>query len=161
MTNSESALPIDIEHYSGDFEESLDLLQMSMGITSMGGVKHLLAIEQARGTRYHVARQDGQIIGLIGVWFDPSSAVCELEPPQIIDMAVLPAYRRKGVARALMQTAIRETRAAGHTRLWLYTDGNSTGLLTFYRRLGFKLAAVIPDWFGDGTVKAYFRMDLV
>jgi hypothetical protein len=34
-----------------------------------------------------------------------------------------------------------------------------TRLLSFYRKLGFRLASVVPDWFGDGSVKAIFRLD--
>ena len=61
-----------IELYTGDLDDLLDLLQMSMGIESAEGARHLLAIEQARGTRYYVAKVAEQVVGLIGVWFDPT-----------------------------------------------------------------------------------------
>ncbi len=51
-------------------------------------------------------------------------------------------------------------RIAGYDRLWLYTDGNSVSHIAIYRAFGFRLVAVIPDWFGDGTVKAIFRLNL-
>ena len=151
--------PFSIERYAGDFVDLLDLLQMSMGLESLAGVQHLLAVEKARGTRYYVATQSGQLIGLVGVWFDPTGAVTELEPPQVIDLAVLPSHRRQGVASALIELAVRETQAAGFRRLWLYTNGNDIGVLTFYRKLGFRLAAAVPDWFGEGSVKAILRLD--
>jgi ribosomal protein S18 acetylase RimI-like enzyme len=150
---------VTIEGYTDDLESVLDLLQMSMGLESLDGVRQLMAIEKTRGTRYYVAKNNGQVIGLVGVWFDPTGASSELEPPQIIDLAVHPEHRRRGIARDLINTAIRETQAAGHHRLWLYTDGNNIGLLSFYRKLGFRLASVVPDWFGDGSVKAIFRLD--
>ena len=149
-----------IELYTGDYADLMDLLQMSTGLDSLDGVRHLLAIEMTRGTRYYVARMAAETVGLIGVWFDPTGQVTELEPPQIIDMAVKPAFRRQGVARALMDKAVGEVRAAGFKRLWLYTDGDSVDLFTFYRKLGYRLAAVVPDWFGDGSAKAIFRLDL-
>lgn len=149
-----------IERYTNELENLVDLLQMSMGIESHQGVNHLIAIERARGTRYYVARDEELVVGVVGVWFDPTGATSMLEPPQIIDLAVLPTHRRQGIARALMNRAISEVRTAGHPRLWLYTDGNSINLFAFYRKLGFQLAAVVPDWFGEGTVKAIFRLDL-
>jgi GNAT superfamily N-acetyltransferase len=105
-------MPFSIQPYSGDFEDLLDLLQMSMGLESLDGVRHMLAVERARGTRYHVATRSGRPIGLVGLWFDPTGAVTELDPPQVMDLAVLPADRRQGVGKALIEVAIRETQAA-------------------------------------------------
>jgi ribosomal protein S18 acetylase RimI-like enzyme len=133
---------------------------MSTGVASVEGVRQLIDIERTRGTQYFVARLEGVIVGMIGLWFDPTGATSELEPPQVIDIAVSREHRLRGIARDLMDVAVSETRAAGYNRLWLYTDGNNAGLLTFYRHLGFRLAAVIPEWFGDGSVKAVFRLDL-
>ena len=152
------AQPI-IERYAGDLEELIALFHMSTGVTSPAGVRSLIAIERARGTQYYTAAINGEVVGMIGVWFDPSGEISELEPPQVIDLAVSPLYRRQGVARALMNVAVSETQAAGYRRLWLYTDGNSAPLITFYRHLGFRLISVVPDWFGDGTAKAILRLD--
>jgi GNAT superfamily N-acetyltransferase len=105
-------MPFSIQPYSGDFEDLLDLLQMSMGLESLDGVRHMLAVERARGTRYHVATRSSRPIGLVGLWFDPTGAVTALDPPQVMDLAVLPAHRRQGVGRALIEVAIRETQAA-------------------------------------------------
>jgi GNAT superfamily N-acetyltransferase len=85
-----------------------------MGLESLDGVHHLLSIEPARATRYYGARQDGQVIGVLGVWFDPTGAISEPEPPQVIDLAVRPEHRRQGVTTALIEAAVRETRAAGY-----------------------------------------------
>jgi ribosomal protein S18 acetylase RimI-like enzyme len=133
---------------------------MSMGLESLEGVRSLIAVERARGTRYYAAALDGRTVGAIGVFFDPTGETTELEPPQVIDLAVLPEYRRRGVARALMEATVGEVHASGHGRLWLYTDGNSPALLAFYGRLGFRLVSVVPDLFGDGTAKAILRRDL-
>ncbi len=153
-------MEIEILPYGGDFEDLLPLLRMSIGTDDDEGVRRLIKVEQARGTQYFTARVDGLAVGMIGVYFDDAGVLDELEPPQVIDVAVLPEYRRGGVARALMQHAIELVRAAGRKTLWLYTDGNSAGLLAFYRRLGFRLTAVVPEYFGPGTVKAIFRRDL-
>lgn len=149
-----------IVRYIGDLEDLISFFQMSMGLESLDGVRTLMNIEKARGTRYYTASIDGEVVGMIGFWFDPTGAASQLEPPQVIDIAVAEAHRRRGVARALMDLAVRETRAAGYDRLWLYTDGNSIDQMTFYRCLGFRLKSVVPDWFGDGSAKAILCLDI-
>jgi ribosomal protein S18 acetylase RimI-like enzyme len=149
-----------IQAYQGDFEDIMPLMLMSTGMDDAGGVRRLLKVEMARGTHYFTAVSEDRVVGVIGVYYDDFPSVDELEPPQIIDVAVLPECRRGGVARALIEHAVQQVRAAGRNILWLYTDGNNPGLLTFYRRLGFQLVSVVPDYFGKGTVKAIFRRDL-
>ncbi len=149
-----------IQPYHGDFEDIMPLMVMSMGMDDAEGARRLIKVEMARGTRYFTAISEDRVVGVVGVYFDDNDSVDELEPPQIIDVAVLPDCRRGGVARALIEHAVQQVRAAGRDILWLYTDGNQPGLLTFYRRLGFQLVSVVPDYFGKGTVKAIFRRDL-
>jgi ribosomal protein S18 acetylase RimI-like enzyme len=148
-----------IDEHRGRLDELVELFQASMGLESVEAVPGFLALEQARGTRYFIARQAEAAVGLIGLWFEPSGRSIEVEPPQIIDLGVRPEHRRRGVASALMQHAIQVTRRAGHHRLWLYADGNNLGVMAFYRSAGFRLAAAVPDWYGDGSVKAIFRLD--
>jgi ribosomal protein S18 acetylase RimI-like enzyme len=148
-----------VEPYGGGFEEVMSLLQMSMGMISLDGVRHLIAVERTRGTRYYAAVLGGEVVGLIGVWFDPTNATTALEPPQVIDFAVLPDYRRQGIGRVLMKAAVRYVQAGGQSRLWLYAGlDDQTG--TIYNSLGFRLVSIIPDWFGDGAAKAIYRRDL-
>jgi GNAT superfamily N-acetyltransferase len=89
------------QSYTGDLESLFGFFQMSIGLSSRDGVRQLIAIERTRGTHYYTATQDGATIGMIGVYYDAAGTVTELEPPQIIDIAVLPEHRRKGVASAL------------------------------------------------------------
>src|SRR5918994_1483362 len=80
----------------------LEARQMSTGLQSLGGVRRLISVERARGIRYYTASLSGCTVRVIGVFFDPMGETTELEPQQIIDMAVVPGERRKGVARAQM-----------------------------------------------------------
>ena len=56
-------------------------------------------------------------MGVIGVFFDPMGETTELEPSQITDMAVVPEYRRRGVARTQMGAAVGGVRSSGYDRL--------------------------------------------
>jgi len=59
------------------------------------------------------------------------------------DLFVLPAYRRRGCAKALLQTLAGIARERGCGRFeWAVLDWNA-GAIDFYRGLG---ATVLPDW---------------
>ena len=53
---------------------------------------------------------------------------------QIGRMAVLPAYRGRGVGAALMQTVLRQATSLGVTQLFLHAQ---LPVIDFYRRFGF------------------------
>jgi ribosomal protein S18 acetylase RimI-like enzyme len=120
----------------------------------------LISVERARDIRYDTASLSGCTVGVIGVFFDPMGETTELEPTQITNMALVPEYRRRGVARAQIDAPVGGVRSSGHDRLGRYTDGNSLLLPSFYNRLGFGPIAIVPDWGGDGTAKVMLRRDL-
>ena len=72
----------------------------------------------------------GQVVAVIGVWFDATGVTTPLEPPRVVGIAVTPQHRLSGVARGLIAVAVGETGAAGYNRLCLYTDGHGLGPLT-------------------------------
>lgn len=148
-----------IKPHEGELEELQEFFHLSTGLESAEGVRHLIAIERTRGTRYFVAVADEKIIGMVGLWLDTTRAITMQEPPQIIDVAVHQERRGTGVGRALVAKAIEETGAAGFDSLWLYTNGGSADNLRFYLSMGFQLIAAVPGWFGPGTTKAVMRHD--
>ena len=148
-----------IEPYDGDFEDVLELLRMSMGMVAPEGARQLLAIEAARGTQYFTASSGGESVGIIGLWCDATGAISVLEPAQVIDFAVAPTHRRQGVGRALMEQAARMAANSGQRWLWLYT-GLTDEKRAVYTAMGFKLVAMIPDWFGEGVHRAVYRRAL-
>lgn len=116
------------------------------------------------------AREDGTLIGWIGGIPTYDGRVWELHP-----LVVDAAYRRRGVARALVEALAGAARGAGGLTLWLGTDDEDDltslggaelfpGLLhhlreirdlrghpfSVYQRLGFELAGVVPDANGFG-----------
>jgi len=57
-----------------------------------------------------------------------------LQTGQVGRMAVLPAWRRRGVGTALLQTVLRDATACGVGGLWLNAQCSAAG---FYERAGF------------------------
>jgi len=70
---------------------------------------------------------------------------------EVKNMAVDPAYQRRGVGRGLMTAAIAAARAEGRSRLVVATAAADVGNLRFYQRLGFRLRAVERDAFTAAT----------
>jgi ribosomal protein S18 acetylase RimI-like enzyme len=58
----------------------------------------------------------------------------------LADVAVLDAYRRRGVARALLARAEEEARARRKRFLGLYVSAGNAGARALYRSLGFEVA---------------------
>lgn len=55
----------------------------------------------------------------------------------ILDVAVAPAMRREGIARALVASALRYTLHRGARTAWLQVEADNAGGLALYRQLGF------------------------
>lgn len=64
---------------------------------------------------------------------------------QIRRMYVRDDYRRRGIARALSETAIRQAREIGYSQLLLESPMSWTGAHTLYRTLGFEPVEMYPE----------------
>jgi ribosomal-protein-alanine N-acetyltransferase len=77
-----------------------------------------------------VQEQDGEIAGIVVV----RTVACEAE---ILNLAVLPASRRRGLASGLIQAALAGARSEGARRAFLEVRESNVGARTFYARMGF------------------------
>jgi ribosomal protein S18 acetylase RimI-like enzyme len=66
---------------------------------------------------------------------------------EVTNTAVAPAWRGRGVGRALLERAVEEAVAAGISRIVLATATADMGNLRFYQRCGFRMTHVVPDVF--------------
>jgi len=96
---------------------------------------------QYRGQKYTYATQypggdriillDGEPIGRIWLYRGPSEHT-------LVDIALLPEFRNRGIGGALVSEAIAGARAAG-VRLCCSIAATNNGSLAFHRRLGFQI----------------------
>ena len=98
----------------------------------------ILGPEGLAGGRTHVAEQDGSVIGF-ATWAGTAGTV-ELE-----DLFVDPAYRRRGIAAALVSRIAGILRARGAERLEVTANPHALG---FYRAAGFIECGVAETDFG-------------
>jgi ribosomal-protein-alanine N-acetyltransferase len=78
-----------------------------------------------------LARQGGEAAGFI-------AARVAADECEILNLAVARAYRRRGVARRLVEHALAEARRAGARRCWLEVRASNAGAIACYRALGFR-----------------------
>ena len=78
-----------------------------------------------------MARRDGRAVGIVGTFTHGDTAV-------VLDLAVLPEYRRRGIGRALLARALQLD--VTHVVL-----GPTPDSIPFYRRLGFELRPALKD----------------
>ena len=102
-----------------------------------------------------VAEIGSQIIGVaamvVSQWnFRPGLAYLRVEP----------AWRRRGVATALVGAVLEAARASGARGLWLETTNVNIPAINLYRKLGFELCgldrSLYMRWGLDGEVALYF-----
>jgi GNAT superfamily N-acetyltransferase len=90
-----------------------------------------------------VARQDGQVAGMVNLLFTVSTAlggrVALLE-----DMVVSPPRRGTGLGALLLEAAIAQARRQGCHRITLLTDRANEAAQRFYARQGFVASPMRP-----------------
>ena len=94
-------------------------------------------------TRYFAAEEDGRIVAYAGVWDIPPEGY-------ITNVAVLPEYRRRGVASQVLQTMIDECLAEGVTDITLEVRVSNDPAIALYRSFGFEEAGVRRRYYQDG-----------
>ncbi|MEM9465409.1 MAG: GNAT family N-acetyltransferase [Actinomycetota bacterium] len=93
-----------------------------------------------------VAISQDEIVGLIVMWAEPDHVFID-------NIAVSPQAQGRGLGRRLIDLAVEQARAVGHTELRLYTNEAMTENLTYYPRLGF---VETHRAFGNGYDRVYF-----
>lgn len=110
---------------------------------------------------YLLAWVDGQAVGHVLVTPVSKYEVVrsQLGPfPEVNALGVAAAYRRRGVARALMEAALDTAAEMGQARLGLAVEPDNDAAVSLYRTLGFRRhPSVLPvdvwSWVDDAGVE--------
>ncbi len=95
--------------------------------------------------KYFVAEEDGNIIGYCGIW-------CVQDEGQITNIAVLPEYRRLGVASRLLERLIDE--CSELLQMVLEVRESNVGAISLYEKYGFKKAGMRKNFYHSPTENA-------
>ena len=93
-------------------------------------------------SRAFVAESDGERLGYV-------MARISGEEGEILNLAVLPKARRKGIARSLLDEALGSIAAAGVTEAYLEVRQSNGEAIALYQAQGFRPVGVRPDYYRD------------
>ena len=65
----------------------------------------------------------------------------------VLNLAVLPEQRRRGIGRGLLEEALAQGRAQGARQCWLELRASNAGALAFYRAQGFEESQRRPRYY--------------
>ena len=89
-----------------------------------------------------VAEWDGALVAVM-IWYRMYGTFSASPALFLEDLYVRPAFRRRGIAKALLRRLVRFAREEGANRIgWLVLDWN-TQAMDFYDRIG---ARPVPEW---------------
>ncbi len=102
---------------------------------------------QSGNTLTILAEEDGNAAGFIMV-----SVV--LETAELLNVGVLPEYRRKGIAQRLYDAAEKAIREKEAVHMFLEVRENNDPAISFYRKNGFSEIALRKDYYHDPSENA-------
>src|SRR5262245_29315365 len=102
----------------------------------------LYEIEQNQVARCWVGREAGRIVGYICLW----EVADELH---VTNVAVHPEVRRRGYARALLESVFARARAAGSRMVLLEVRPSNTEALALYESFGFRIVGRRRGYYYD------------
>ena len=83
---------------------------------------------------------NGEYVGFCSLWYDSRTDYAYLEP-----LCVIPSYRNKGIARALIYELLNRVKVMGAKEVYVISD------MEFYKKLGFKENEAYSFYFIDKT----------
>jgi len=92
------------------------------------------------GKRYRGASLDGELVAYSVYGYDGDAF-------HLMNLAVVPAARRRGVARVLLEDFLAEARAEGAPDAWLEVSVDNTAALALYREYGFEDVRIRPRYY--------------
>jgi ribosomal-protein-alanine N-acetyltransferase len=106
-------------------------------------------------TRYmSVAESGNKIVGYCGV-FLPAPGV----EADILTVAVLPDFRRQGIAREFMRQIEQWSKERGASAMMLEVEQSNSAAIELYTSLGYMKISVRMDYYGPGQDAFVMRKD--
>ena len=101
-----------------------------------------------------VAESENTIIGYCGV-FLPAPGI----EADILTVAVLPEYRRQGIAREFMRQIEEWSQERGASAMMLEVEQSNESAIELYKSLGYMRISVRMDYYGPGKDAIVMRKD--
>ena len=112
---------------------------------------YALALKRPRSYAYFYVARHGQII----VGYIVFSVLCG--EAQILNIAVPAAYRRQGVGKYLLASALEMIRAHGGCEVFLEVSVSNLPAQYLYRQFGFRICGIRKNYYGRDKDAYVFR----
>jgi len=101
-----------------------------------------------------VAEENGEVVGYIMCRIETGLSGLSfrglIKKGHIVSVAVLPQYRRKGMAKALVAKAMENMRLYKAKQCFLEVRATNTSAINLYKKLGFEVTRTIRGYYADG-----------
>jgi GNAT superfamily N-acetyltransferase len=128
---TEQDIPRIVELYEELMGERYDLTRHETGPV-------FAEISAMAGHELLVAEEDGAVVGTLVLVIVPNLSHGALPWAIVENMIVDPKYRRRGIARMLMEYAVAKAKQAGCSHLQLLSSVHRREAHRFYKTMGFK-----------------------
>lgn len=98
-----------------------------------------------------VAYEQDELLGYVGIY-------CTLDEGEITNVAVAPAARRRGIARALLTELKRQLACRNVARIVLEVRVSNEPAIRLYEQLGFSVLGVRKNFYEKPTEDAYIMV---
>ena len=98
-----------------------------------------------------VAYEQDELLGYVGIY-------CTLDEGEITNVAVAPAARRRGIARALLTELKRQLACRNVTQIVLEVRVSNEPAIRLYEQLGFSMLGVRKNFYEKPTEDAYIMV---
>ena len=102
------------------------------------------AARPARGRLWVAETTGGGIVGYVGVELSALGGEAD-----VVNLAVDPAHRRRGIGRTLMAAAVGYARTRRVELVWLRVRAGNRTARAFYRRCGFEMVGRFRGYYAD------------
>lgn len=128
-----------------------DLIEHGLG-WSWGPARVRKAIAN-NDTNALVAREDKRVVAFAIMYFGDTTAHLNL-------LAVAPRYQRRGIGTRLLNWLIESALVAGITNINLELRATNLKARCFYRRMGFRDTALVPNYYGGRETAVRMSRDI-
>jgi [ribosomal protein S18]-alanine N-acetyltransferase len=102
---------------------------------------------------WHESRQRSTLVGYVCRW----NVAAEV---QILNVAIHPDWRRRGIGRGLVETVLDEAREEGAARVTLEVRRYNNPAIALYERLGFRRVGERRNYYGAGEDALLMEKDI-
>ncbi len=153
-STASALLPLRIREFKESDRELLVALAPVLPRTWMDNLSSLQAWSMHPQVCTWVAAVGEEAVGVVMVGFVPILGGSWRLDAEILAIAVLERFRRRGAGRALMRVAVRraeqEARVRPVYRLGLHTAADNVGAQALFSRFGFSPVARRKGYYGEG-----------